>query len=140
MATAHRLRSSRHRNNPTISSLPLFEGSRGHPPRSLNEEEDDESVFSDSQTPRGTTAATATPSSSTCTSLKNKQKESRTTSQGLPLYLQRQLATDIQAAGGIKVCNLQRLCNLKPDIYGGKGSATRQQVQNKVDWWKIPTI
>ncbi len=55
---------------------------------------------------------------------------------GLSVHLKKQLVADIEAAGGIQVVSIKRLCDSKPDIYGDKGSAKRRQVQNKENRWE----
>jgi hypothetical protein len=69
--------------------------------------------------------------------------ESPTRSGGLPLPLniQKELAQDIERAGGIKLLSaneqsLSHLCNSREDIYGRRGHPLRQQIQKKVYRWK----
>jgi hypothetical protein len=62
---------------------------------------------------------------------------------GLPLNIQKELAQDIEKAGGIKLLllnfndqSLSRLCNAREHVYGRRGEAIRQQIQKKVYRWK----
>jgi hypothetical protein len=60
---------------------------------------------------------------------------------GLPLNIQKELAQDIEKAGGIKLLFakdhfLDRLCNEREDVYGRRGQSIRQQIQKKVYRWK----
>jgi hypothetical protein len=63
-------------------------------------------------------------------------------SRGLPHHICKELANDIEAAGGIhnfdrwnsRAC--EQLCNTKPLSYGASNSALRRQIQNKVAYWK----
>jgi hypothetical protein len=62
---------------------------------------------------------------------------------GLPLFLQKQLAIDIEKAGGIKnlttetvTHTLCRLLDQRPDVYGKQGDSKRSQIQKKVWSWK----
>jgi hypothetical protein len=57
-------------------------------------------------------------------------------SRGLSLHIQKQLAADIEADGGLSAFSLKKLCNRKADIYGETFSNRRRQVQNKVFKWK----
>lgn len=55
---------------------------------------------------------------------------------GLPVHIQKILLEDIEAAGGLGVCNLPRICNKRVDIYGNPNSKRRRAVRNKVARWK----
>lgn len=57
-------------------------------------------------------------------------------SRGLSLHIQKQLAADIEADGGLSAFSLKKICNRKTDIYGETCSNRRRQVQNKVFKWK----
>jgi hypothetical protein len=64
---------------------------------------------------------------------------------GLPLNIQKELAQDIEKAGGIKYLHpndhsLSRLCNTREDVYGRRGQPIRQQIQKKVYRWKAYDI
>ncbi len=59
----------------------------------------------------------------------------------LPLNIQKELAQDIERAGGIKLLSaneqsLSHLCNSREDIYGRRGHPLRQQIKKKVYRWK----
>jgi hypothetical protein len=64
----------------------------------------------------------------------------------LPIFIQKQLAQDIEEAGGIKVFKensggtanqlLSGLCNDNKDIYGKRGDKIRARITKKVITWK----
>jgi hypothetical protein len=61
---------------------------------------------------------------------------------GLPIFIQKQLAQDIEEAGGIKVFKenssqlLSVLCNENEDVYGKRGDPIRSKITKKVLGWK----
>jgi hypothetical protein len=67
---------------------------------------------------------------------------SSTDRKGLPSFLQKQLAIDIEKAGGIKNLAetnthvLHSIVDQRPDIYGRPGDPRRGQIQKKVWTWK----
>ena len=62
---------------------------------------------------------------------------------GLPIFVQKQLAQDIEEAGGIKVFKentrylLSALCNENEDVYGKRGDTIRRKISKKVTTWKL---
>jgi hypothetical protein len=59
----------------------------------------------------------------------------------LPIFTQKQLAQDIEEAGGIKVFKnskqpLSILCNNNEDVYGKRGDPIRAKITKKVVIWK----
>ena len=56
---------------------------------------------------------------------------------GLPECLQKELASDIEDHGGLRVFVLKDVVNAKPATYGKIKSARRRQVQNCVNEWKL---
>jgi hypothetical protein len=59
----------------------------------------------------------------------------------LPIFTQKQLAQDIDEAGGIKVFKnskqpLSILCNNNEDVYGKRGDSIRAKITKKVIAWK----
>jgi hypothetical protein len=62
---------------------------------------------------------------------------------GLPIFVQKQLAQDIEEAGGIKVFKensshlLSGLCNDNEDVYGKRGDPIRRKITKKVTTWKL---
>lgn len=57
----------------------------------------------------------------------------------LSLTTEQQLVTDIVEAGGLAQANLISICNLRPEIYGKKGTQLRRKVQNRVAYYKRPS-
>lgn len=57
---------------------------------------------------------------------------------GLPQNVEKQLAADIKAAGGIGIgrSSYVRIYNRRLDLYGEIGSDRRRQVRNKVQRWR----
>ena len=84
---------------------------------------------------------TPTDTSSVCSS----QASSTSTRPRLPLFLQKQLAIDIEEAGGINTLlinssdsqALSLLCNLDEKVYGKRGDPIRRQIHRKVCSWKL---
>jgi hypothetical protein len=61
---------------------------------------------------------------------------------GSPLNIRKELAQDIETAGGIKILKanentLSLLCNARENVYGKRGQPIRQQIQKKVYHWKV---
>lgn len=63
---------------------------------------------------------------------------------GIPYHLQKQLAKDIEKAGGIKTFkkgnqsqSLAALCDKRTDLFGKRGSVLRRKIINKVYRWEI---
>jgi hypothetical protein len=62
----------------------------------------------------------------------------------LALYIQKQLATDIEEAGGINAViistgnnqALSQLCNRNQKVYGKRGDLIRRRIHRKVLYWK----
>jgi len=109
----------------TLSPRTLYSRS---PARSFEEEDSD---LEDADWTDGASLSESEPSPSIRSSSGSKQK-----STGLSLSLQKQFVVDILAHGGIDHCNLSAVCEQKTDIYGGKGTRTRRQFQNKFQRWK----
>ena len=67
-----------------------------------------------------------------------------TGSRGLPKFVTKQLASDMEKEfGGIKCFRddqdyflLARLCNFRDEVYGAPKSDLRRKVQNKIAYWK----
>jgi hypothetical protein len=61
---------------------------------------------------------------------------------GLPIFIQKQLAQDIEEAGGIQAFKgkssqlLSTLCNANEDVYGKRGDPVRKKITKKVAAWK----
>jgi len=118
-----------HRNIPipdNLPSLPALSGKSSDQGRrrTTRSSSDDESIFSNDHDDE------ATPPLSKTNRIPVEEQD------GLSVHLKKQLVADIEAAGGIQVVSIKRLCDSKPDIYGDKGSAKRRQVQNKVYRWQ----
>lgn len=70
------------------------------------------------------------------------ETSSTTNRSKLPLHIQKQLAQDIEEAGGIrsfrsdKTKSLLQICNKQTDIYGKSGEETRKRIQKKFYWWQ----
>ena len=68
---------------------------------------------------------------------------SSSTRPGIPFYVQKQLAHDIEASGGINTFKkgneqtLAALCNKAPDVYGKRGDRLREQLRKKVYRWSV---
>ena len=65
----------------------------------------------------------------------------RTNAAGIPVTLQKELAQDIQAFGGLEKFKetkfgTSKLCKTKPDTCGVGGSQLRQKVRDKLKQWK----
>jgi hypothetical protein len=60
---------------------------------------------------------------------------------GIPFFVQKQLAHDIEASGGINAFKkgnehaLAALCNKTPDVYGKRADKLREQLRKKVNRW-----
>jgi hypothetical protein len=63
---------------------------------------------------------------------------------GLPLFVQKQLAIDIEEAGGINIVvvdasdnqALSQLCNRNQKLYGKRGDPIRRRIRRKIEYWK----
>ena len=63
---------------------------------------------------------------------------------GIPKYIQKQLAIDVEASGGVKSLQggkgkglpIAKLCDLDIDTYGPRGGPLRSQISNKINRWK----
>ena len=95
------------------------------------------SSSSDSSSDESDDDSASTTSSTTLTS----PSSSSGAKAGISLNLQKQLLSDIEAAGGLELVSLKKLCDSKPDIYGQPASELRRRVQNKVNYWhRLPAI
>jgi hypothetical protein len=98
-----------------LPSLPALSGKSSDQGRrrTTRSSSDDESIFSNDHDDE------ATPPLSKTNRIPVEEQD------GLSVHLKKQLVADIEAAGGIQVVSIKRLCDSKPDIYGDKGSAKR---------------
>jgi len=63
---------------------------------------------------------------------------------GIPLHIQKQLAADIEAAGGIGAIKadgdtdqaVRKLCDERPEVYGVRGAPLRTKLRKKVYFWR----
>jgi len=74
----------------------------------------------------------------------NTSSSSTSSGCGLPLHIQKQLASDIEASGGIKAFDgnqnhqlISRLCNQREELYGKRGDNQRLTIQKKVYRWVL---
>jgi hypothetical protein len=70
---------------------------------------------------------------------------STASSRGIPLHIQKQLAFDIEAAGGIAAFKadpegteqaVSKLCEARSEIYGARGGPLREKIRKKVWYWR----
>ena len=64
---------------------------------------------------------------------------------GIPLHIQKQLASDIEAAGGIAAFKpdprgteqaVSKLCDERIEVYGARGGKLREKIRKKVWYWR----
>jgi hypothetical protein len=115
------------------------------PPSSSNKKEKDKNRVVVARPPKSPAppASSAKSRDSDSESVLSQTSSASSQRAALPIFIQKQLAQDIEAAGGIKHFKnensfqlVSALCNENEDIYGRRGNSIRTKITKKVLAWK----
>ena len=70
------------------------------------------------------------------TTRQNKRNTARSNKRSIPRHIQKQLAQDIEASGGIQSVSITNILNRKPDVYGEPNTSLRRSLENRAQYWK----